>query len=352
MGGLDGVAPSLARAPGRCQTAPVIRTALLAIAALALSLVICELAVRFLHLAPEVTRVEIHTPWAAFVPSESPILQYEPKPGAGDVNAYGARDFPFAVEKPPGTFRIVVIGDSIAFGFCNEDAPLAIEDTFAKVLERSLRQRVGRPLQVINLAVSGYDTVQEAEMLARKGIPLHPDLVVVAYCLNDAWDASVEQIAFESRFGGLLGSGNAFRSLYLSSDLLRLVMQRTQIVRRGIRWARGQLEPDRTRRGFARIARLGEEHGFTTVVATFPMMQDFDHYGRLSEHTAVADKAAAAGLRNLDLLPAFREAAAGDFRTLQGRCNREHPDEAGHAVAARAIEAYLLEQTLIDEVGR
>jgi len=219
-----------------------------ALAALLFFVGAAEIAVRLLHLAPEVTRIEIHTPWAAFVPSDDPILLYEPKPGAGDVNDYGARDFPFEVTKPAGTFRIVVLGDSIAFGYCNDHEALAIKDTFPKVLERSLRERLGPRIQVLNLSVSGYDTVQEAEMLARKGIPLAPDLVVVAYCLNDSWEMSAEWFGFEeSGFGGVLGSSAAFRRLYLESHLLRFVMQRGQIVRRGIRWLQRDPERDRTR---------------------------------------------------------------------------------------------------------
>jgi len=63
----------------------------------------------------------------------------------------------------------------------------------------------------------------------------------------------------------------------------------------------------------------------------------------------VAGKAAAEGLRFLDLLPAFREASRGNPREMQGRCVREHPDELGHAAAARAIETYLIDQHLIGE---
>jgi lysophospholipase L1-like esterase len=323
------------------------KSALLLVAAIAISLGIGEAVVRAFDLAPGVTRIEIHTPWAAFVPSESEILLYEPKPGAGDVNDYGARDFPFEVAKPPGAFRIVVLGDSIGFGFCNDRRPLVIEDTFPKVLERRLRERFGPRVQVLNLAVSGYDTVQEAELLARKGLALDPDLVLVAYCLNDAWQASAERVAFErGGMGELLGKSAAFRQLYLGSDLVRFVVQRSQLLsRRGA--ATDARQPDRTEQGFARIAELGALHRFETLVATFPLFQSFDAYPREAEHAAVAAKSSARGFHHLDLLPAFRAASAGDPRVLQGRCNREHPDERGHQVAAEAIERYLLDNDLI-----
>jgi lysophospholipase L1-like esterase len=323
------------------------KSALLLVAAILASLGIGEAIVRAFDLAPGVTRIEIHTPWAAFVPSDSAVLLYEPKPGAGDVNAYGVRDVPFEVAKPAGRFRIVVLGDSIGFGFCNDRQALAIEDTFAKVLEARLRARFGPEVEVLNLSVSGYDTVQEAEFLARKGLALDPDLVLIAYCLNDAWQASAERIAFErDGLGGLLGRAAAFRELYLASDLLRFVVQRTRVLSRGVDKVR-DAQRDRTEEGFARIAQLGAAHGFDTLVATFPLFQRFDAYPRGAEHAAVARKAEARGFHHLDLLPAFREASGDDARALQGRCNREHPDERGHAVAAEAIESYLVDNGLV-----
>jgi lysophospholipase L1-like esterase len=287
------------------------------------------------------------------VPSDDPVLLYEPKPGAGDVNAFGARDFPFDPAKPAGTFRIVVLGDSIGFGYCNDGEALAIADTFPKVLERALRARIGPNVQVVNLSVSGYDTLQEAEMLARKGLALDPDLVLIAYCLNDAWPASVEQMAFEAHgLDELLGHGAWFQALYLRSDLVRFVVQRTKIVSRGTRWLAREPDPDHTRAGFTRIARLGDEHRFTTVVAIFPLFEGFDPYPRSAEHEAAAARAQAAGFHALDLLPAFAAASHGNARALQGRCSREHPDERGHAVAADTIAAYLVAHGLVPAAAR
>ena len=42
-----------------------------------------------------------------------------------------------------------------------------------------------------NLAVGGYDTLQEIAVLERHGLKYKPNLVVVAYCLNDIGISSV-----------------------------------------------------------------------------------------------------------------------------------------------------------------
>src|SRR5262245_29159034 len=49
------------------------------------------------------------------------------------TNALGLRDYEFAEEKPPGTYRIVVVGDSVTFG-----PGVGLDETFAKRLERKL----------------------------------------------------------------------------------------------------------------------------------------------------------------------------------------------------------------------
>lgn len=104
-----------------------------------------------------------------------------------------------------------MIGDSVGYGFCNDREVLAVDDVFAKQLERAYAGSES-PIEAINLRVSGYDTVKEVEFLVRKGLALDPDVVLVSYCLNDDFEASAElnrfqrdpQFALESRLGGTL----------------------------------------------------------------------------------------------------------------------------------------------------
>jgi lysophospholipase L1-like esterase len=84
--------------------------------------------------------------------------------------------------KAPGVFRIVGIGDSVMFGW-----GVAEEDGYLAVVERELARRFpGRRLEAWNLAVPGYNAVQEVESFARKADLLRPDLLVVGWVGNDA----------------------------------------------------------------------------------------------------------------------------------------------------------------------
>jgi hypothetical protein len=73
-----------------------------------------------------------------------PLLSYRVQPVPGFSNSLGFRDDEFTLEKPPGTFRIVALGDSFAFG-----AQVPFEDNFLYLLEGELaRDRV----EVIQIA--------------------------------------------------------------------------------------------------------------------------------------------------------------------------------------------------------
>lgn len=119
--------------------------------------------------------------------SNNPVLVYELRPNArvGNliyINSYGFRDKEFSKEKDINTFRILVIGDSISFGW-----GLKIEDTYPKQLEQMLNVQppCNMNYEVLNLSVGGYNALQEAELLKTKALQFYPNLVIIGFCTND-----------------------------------------------------------------------------------------------------------------------------------------------------------------------
>ena len=92
------------------------------------------------------------------------------------TNSRGFRDVEHAFEKPPGTYRVVVLGDSFI-----EGGQVDLEQSFTRVLEAELADALGRPVEVINLGTSGYGQVQELVVLREEGLRYDPDLVLVAF---------------------------------------------------------------------------------------------------------------------------------------------------------------------------
>ena len=97
------------------------------------------------------------------------------------INNHGLRGRDVTIEKPPGTFRIVVLGDSVALG-----RTIPEEATFSGAVEIALRKaRPEASAEVLNASLSGRDTWEEAAVLRHRMLAFSPDLVVLQICLND-----------------------------------------------------------------------------------------------------------------------------------------------------------------------
>jgi hypothetical protein len=103
------------------------------------------------------------------------------------VNADGFRGRRYARPKPDRTFRVLVLGDSIAFGYGVEE-----EQTFSHLMEARLQRLVtDRSVEVVNLAGGGYNPYNELALLADVGASYQPDLVLVQFCINDLNDPTL-----------------------------------------------------------------------------------------------------------------------------------------------------------------
>lgn len=101
------------------------------------------------------------------------------------INSLGFRDDRnYTLGKPAGTFRMLVLGDSVTFGhgaLWTTSYPFLLEQ----------RLQAWRPevkWQVWNLGVPGYNTSQELAYLEEVGPRFNPDLVIVGFYANDLVD--------------------------------------------------------------------------------------------------------------------------------------------------------------------
>lgn len=153
---------------------------------LALAALACELLVRlFVGEQPKFPRHVVEAPWG--LRYNQPGARYRHKSADVEVwfeiNAGGMRsDRDFAHAKPPGTKRIVSLGDSFTVGY-----EVAQADCFSSVLERELRAR-GLAVEVLNAGVSGYSTAEACLYLERELYRYEPDLVLLSFFENDLLD--------------------------------------------------------------------------------------------------------------------------------------------------------------------
>jgi hypothetical protein len=134
------------------------------------------------------------------------------------TNAQGMRDRSYASEKPPGTFRIALVGDSIGAGW-----GVNVEQRFESILEQvwdtRSRQAAGPALEIINCAVPAHSPGQRWYHFGEVGWPMHPELVICESTEADiGWD--------ERRLRYLLARGQGW-----DSPLYREVLAATGVRR-------------------------------------------------------------------------------------------------------------------------
>jgi lysophospholipase L1-like esterase len=101
--------------------------------------------------------------------------------------------------KPPGTIRIVCLGDSVTFGYrvpvVWPDRPTEYDPDwlpYPMLLEKHLRAaNPGRNIEAITMAVPGYTSHQGLAWLRRDIARLQPDLLTVSFGWNDASSSDV-----------------------------------------------------------------------------------------------------------------------------------------------------------------
>jgi len=96
-------------------------------------------------------------------------------------NTIGFRERDFKTPKPQDIYRIMVIGDSLTWG-----AGLPVEKRYTNLMESDLQARFpGLKIEVLNFGLSGGPTVRERNLLKRYIGMVHPDAVVIGFCIND-----------------------------------------------------------------------------------------------------------------------------------------------------------------------
>ena len=134
--------------------------------------------------------VDLQTDHFLYRESDIPGIPYELVPNSVGkvigvdvrINKLGFRGPDIEPEKPPGTFRVAVLGDSMVFGRGVDEA-----NTLPQQLSARLKESYPDiAIEVLNAGFDRFNTVQEAVLLRHRVLPLNPDLLVLGITeLND-----------------------------------------------------------------------------------------------------------------------------------------------------------------------
>ena len=262
-----------------------------------------------------------------------PILGHEHRPGAAAhlmgvdvrINRLKLRDAEYPYERPPGVQRVLMLGDSVTFGW---GVPVA--DTVAKRLERQLRAR-GRHVEVINTGVGNYNTTMELEYFFAEGFRYDPQVVVLNYFINDAEPVPTY------RAPNLL-QRHSYAYVWLSGrlDVLARLLTRRQ------NWADYYLAlyeaPGWTavQQSIARLTAYCRDRGIGVLIANYPELRELKPYRFDRVRTLVRETAERNGAAYLDLYDAVRDETPERLWVTKPD---DHPSSYAHGLFADAMVA-------------
>ncbi|MBG89881.1 MAG: hypothetical protein CMO80_23700 [Verrucomicrobiales bacterium] len=326
----------------------------LVIGSTAIGILVCEIAVRLLGMAPGVHAIWMTDDLSIYQRAKNPLLNHELKPGftaefpvgKTSANSHGLRDRERSIEKPEGTRRIGVLGDSVVEGVNY----VSDEDTISRHLERLYADE---KTEVLNLGVSGYCTIAEVELLKTKGLQFDLDELVVIFVSNDFNDVVPDHTTER----GVVDRPEWSKRLFLNSHLFRVCCLRFNWFRfneESSPYARNRdaIGESNVVRALPELRELANEHGFKLLIAVWPAFLDsgIKNYPVVEGEDLLVERLAKMnGIQLIKLDPVFREALRQQKGTqtpremFSVRGDSIHPNPEAAKIAAMELQRALPE---------
>lgn len=262
------------------------------------------------------------------------------------LNSSGFRDDPFDRPRAANERRVLVVGDSFVFGIGTPKRA----DTYPAALEIALA-KFGA-FDVFNGGIPGADTARERAAIDGMIRVVDPDVVVVAFFVNDAEsEAAKQQFVQQSRIVPLVSDlllrySAVWRRL---EPALIHVLTRIGAKTSYVDHLRGLYDvPSEAfaeyRSVFAGLVNEARAGNRKTAVVLFPMVEDFATYPLEDVHAVMRRACQELGVPCLDLLDSFRGLRAAD---LQASIFDHHLNAAGSDRAAHATAEFLRREGLV-----
>jgi GDSL-like Lipase/Acylhydrolase family len=240
--------------------------------------------------------------------ADNPLIGHEHVPNSAahlmgvdvKINSNRLRDREIPYQRDPSRRRILMLGDSITFGW-----GVPVDETSAKRIERLSATR-SPAVEVINAGVGNYNTIMEVEYFLQQGYKFQPDIVILNYFINDAEPVpSYPTVNFLRR--------NCYSCIFLTGRIDILMRQFSArpdwsnyyLDLYGDGNAKGWLD---AKASIGKLADYCKLHNVKVLIAVIPELHDLKHYrfGKVAD--MVHRTAEENGVEFLDLLPALESA--------------------------------------------
>ena len=234
--------------------------------------------------------------------------------GHSITNGEGIRsDRDYLKQKPSAVTRIACIGDSITAG------PLARpQDAYPAILENLLNDGEGE-YEVLNFGVYGYGIDQELEVLRKKTVSYHPDVVVLGYSIRDITLFDTPATFFRTFCITHLFEDNS--DLITLSRIQDMYRDRTLVVNLLAK--------------LHECKKVCDEHNIRLVVCIFPTITDFKTYPFMSIHKMLRYFCRELNIEYVDLLQEYSGYHYSALRETEQ--DLIHPNSRGQKIAAMSL---------------
>lgn len=286
------------------------------------------------------------------------------------INGKGLRGPELDYAKQPNVKRILYLGDSVTFGFQLN----SYKQTFPYLMENLLEEKSEIEVETINGGVGGYSPWQEYIFLSTEGIKYEPDLIVVAFVLND-----VSEKLGLVKFGGA-GEGwqleNAvsgeFEKVFEKSSIVYFARKIGARIRFGDNVQQGAQEketamvkdvvfsPDRsdiqeawetTLQNVRKIFDYAKTKNIPAILVVFPFTFQFDNIHTLSSPQRILNEYASnIEVPVIDLLPIlFKRMEEDGTRPSDLFLDEDHLTPVGSKIVAEILVGFVREEKLMDD---
>lgn len=286
----------------------------------------------------------VSQPYYLLAPNEDVVWRGIPV----HMNSHGFRTQEFKLPKPPGTFRILNLGDSIAFGW-----EVKQEDTYGKQLERMLNTRGSSPrYEVINAGVPGWNPQDEHNFLLQEGLSYQPDVVILDITVvNDIYGGELPKTESNPVFQWLRDNTYSWPFLTIQARFLLSRQQGPEAI--------PVLNPPKNADAYypldendptygemwdiiAEMVAACKARNVQFIILPFPTALQVNSAAHPNvPQRILGQRARAAGIPFIDLLPVYQKWCLDNgLEACEGYQNRlfadvwMHPTEIGHRLAA------------------
>jgi lysophospholipase L1-like esterase len=242
------------------------------------------------------------------------------------INQFGHRDELQTLHKPDGVRRILMLGDSVTFGW-----GVAQKNTTSEILQALLNDlNDGWQYQVVNMGIGNANTDMEVRALENDGWRFMPDVIVLNFFINDAEPTPVREsnllTEFSYAFVFLSGRIDVLRRQFgLASDWRNYYSDFYRPESSGWR---------RSSEAITRLAEFSRNRDIGLVIANYPELHELANYPFAS---ITADVAAIAQSESVEFVDLLHAVAGDDPQSLWVHPGDAHPNATATAKFAAAL---------------